>query len=461
MALVLHMVAKDVKRRLRAPVSLVVMLIFPLAFAGMLGLAFGDRAGGSSSGLPRIRILLVDLDEGFLSQFFLGATNSDDFNEQFELISVAGEAEARRMMDDGEASALLIIPAGFTEQLLDEQAVTLELIKNPAQSILPQVVEEMTGMLAVVLDRGVRVLGEPLRLIENSFEKMDSAEDFPTDQTLLKVTLAVSGRVRPLLHYVLPPVVTFETVNVADVPLETLFQARAGETVDEVSDRLEPTAAAPDSNEDDESSSGGFNLFGVFLPMISLMAILFLGDNGMRDLLLEKKAGTLMRLFSSPAGVGRVVLAKVLTTLLICSASLGILAVVGLALGWIAMSVSLPGAMVQMAAIALAATGLATLIYGFVKTDRAASATHSAVVMAMSFMGGSFIPVQDMPAALQQMAPFTINYWGIRGLHDLTLNAGGVAEILAEAGVLAAIGLVGIAIGSRLLSRRFAAGRAA
>jgi len=35
------MVVKDLRRRLRAPVGLIVLLIFPLAFAGMVGMAFG------------------------------------------------------------------------------------------------------------------------------------------------------------------------------------------------------------------------------------------------------------------------------------------------------------------------------------------------------------------------------------------------------------------------------------
>ncbi|MFQ5719671.1 MAG: ABC transporter permease [Acidobacteriota bacterium] len=453
-----HMVAKDLTRRLRAPVSLVVMLIFPLAFAGMLGLAFGNRGSDGASGLPRIRILVVDLDKEFLSQFVSGASNSDEFNEQFELVAVATEEEGRRRMDDGEASALLIIPEGFTEHLVDEEPVTLELVKNPAQSILPQVVEEMAGMLAVTLDRGVRVLGEPLRLIDDTFSGVDDADHFPADDVLATMTLAVSGRLRPLLHYVFPPVVTYETVSEEDVPLASLLAARAGETSDEVATRLGPEAS---SAADDEEAGGGFNLFALFLPMISLMAILFLGENGMRDVLLERRAGTLARLFASPAGVRTVLFSKVLTTLVICAASLGILAAVGLALGWVSPSVSLPGALLQMAAIAVASTGLATLIYGFVRTDRAASSTHSAVVMAMSFMGGSFMPISQMPDALRRVAPYTINYWGVRGLTDLTVRGGGVDDVLVEAGVLTAIGLIGVAIGSRRLARRFAAGEAA
>ena len=460
MASIVLLVAKDLKRRLRAPVGLVVMLIFPLAFAGMLGLAFGPQVSRSGSGLPRIRVLLVDLDDDFLSQFVLGSTNNDEFNEQFELISIATEEEGRRLMDDGEASALMIIPEGFTEELIEERPVIIQLVKNPAESILPQVVEEMARMLATVLDKGVRVLGEPLRLVDRTFDGVDEADEFPTDEALSLLTLQVTGRLRPLLHYVFPPLITFETVSENEIPLTALLEAEAGEGLDEVKERLVEEGERGTPAEEDDDDGNGFNLFAVFLPMISLMAILFLGENGMRDLLLEQKAGTLMRQFSSPAGVRLVLLAKVVTTLLICAGSLAVLAVVGLALGWISLSVSLPGAVVQMGAIALASTGLATLIYGFVKTDRAASSTHSAVVMAMSFLGGSFMPYQDLPEAIKRIAPYTVNYWGIEGLLDLTLRDGGVREVLPEAGVLAAIGLLGIAVGGRWLSHRFAAGAA-
>ena len=37
----LLLVSKDLKRKLRAPVGLVVLLAFPIVFAGMLALVFG------------------------------------------------------------------------------------------------------------------------------------------------------------------------------------------------------------------------------------------------------------------------------------------------------------------------------------------------------------------------------------------------------------------------------------
>jgi ABC-type multidrug transport system permease subunit len=80
------------------------------------------------------------------------------------------------------------------------------------------------------------------------------------------------------------------------------------------------------------------------------------------------------------------------------------------------------------------------------------------VVMGMSMIGGSMVPYNQLPEVLQAAAPFTINYWGIRGLTDLTSQGLGAADVLQESGILLAIGLAGIAIGWRQLSRRYAQG---
>ena len=43
MPLLAHLVAKDIRRKLRAPLGLIVVLAFPLLFAGMIALAFGKE----------------------------------------------------------------------------------------------------------------------------------------------------------------------------------------------------------------------------------------------------------------------------------------------------------------------------------------------------------------------------------------------------------------------------------
>jgi ABC-2 type transport system permease protein len=78
------------------------------------------------------------------------------------------------------------------------------------------------------------------------------------------------------------------------------------------------------------------------------------------------------------------------------------------------------------------------------------------LVMVMSLIGGSFMPVSQMPEFLRSLAPYTINYWGIQGFTDLTVRGARTGDILLEASVLLAIGAVTSIIGWWRLAGRFA-----
>ena len=60
--------------------------------------------------------------------------------------------QGRRRLDRGEGSALLVIPPGFTASFIASKPVTLDLVRNPSQRILPGMIEES---LAIMLDRAV------------------------------------------------------------------------------------------------------------------------------------------------------------------------------------------------------------------------------------------------------------------------------------------------------------------
>ena len=55
-------------------------------------------------------------------------------------------------LDDNQLSAVIIIPAGFSSDFLAGKKVTLGLIKNPAESIKPTIIEEGLGILTAGLD---------------------------------------------------------------------------------------------------------------------------------------------------------------------------------------------------------------------------------------------------------------------------------------------------------------------
>ena len=110
-------------------------------------------------------------------------------------------------------------------------------------------------------------------------------------------------------------------------------------------------------------------------------------------------------------------------------------------------------------AVVLAVTGFAAAIYGMVKTETQGGTISAVVYLAMAFGGGSFVPLDNLPAIVRGAAPLSPFYWGTRGFQDL-LTGGGLTEALGPVAVLGGLGLVLLAAGAFLLQRKVLRGEA-
>ena len=105
--------------------------------------------GGREARAPQAHVLLADEDETFLSRIVAGSFGGQSDAGSLARVERVTRAEGQVRMAGGEATALLMIPAGFSKALIDDRPIALELLTNPAQSILPGIVEEV---LSVVVD---------------------------------------------------------------------------------------------------------------------------------------------------------------------------------------------------------------------------------------------------------------------------------------------------------------------
>ena len=154
---ILLMVRKDLLRQLRSPLAILLLLSFPLVFTSLLALTFGT---GSQPSMPKVELLVEDLDGSFVSGALVSAVTSEQMGKYFDVERVG--AEGLQRIEQNEASALWRIPKGFQQDLIDGTPVELELIRNPAQSILPEIAEQGLTVLSEVLSAAARVLEEPL-----------------------------------------------------------------------------------------------------------------------------------------------------------------------------------------------------------------------------------------------------------------------------------------------------------
>jgi len=131
---------KDLRRFRREPVTLLTWLAIPTFIAVILTVIFGPR-----DTRPHGTLLIADEDGGIAARALAGAFQQGALGQMLTVEKVNSD-DGRKRMDKGEASALLIVPKGFTTAVFSAQPANLQLVRNPSQRILPGMIEETLSM---------------------------------------------------------------------------------------------------------------------------------------------------------------------------------------------------------------------------------------------------------------------------------------------------------------------------
>ena len=407
------LIRKDLLRSWRNPLATIVMIVFPL----FMSLAIGSiSGGGGGSDFPRIKVLVQNNDEdGFLSNALLGALGQDEAQDYLEVVPVGDEGTA--MMEAGKASAMVVLPDSFTQKILDRESTEIAVVRNPAEGIKPEIIAQGTDVVATYLDQGARLLSEELGIVSAMIE----AENIPAAAKVGAVAAGMVDKIDGVEDYLFPPLVELGSVKESD----------------------------------DGNDGPGFNVFGYILIMTTVMALLFVATRSMGDIHEEQNSGMLRRQLATPVGIGLIMGAKTIFGVMFGVIVMVILGIIGLAIGWIAPPIDPWGALLLGTSFSLAACGFLALITSLVKTEKQAGIMGWLVIMGMSAVGGSMMPVSQMPAPMQAAAQFTINYWAIDGFTRLVYEGEGLGGVLRNILLLLTIGLVTASLAQVLLVRRF------
>ena len=209
MSVLREMVVKDLKRQVRAPMAISFVLMFPVLFSGLLALTFGS--GGDR--MPRARLLVQDLDGSMISGFLLQATENEQVTAFFDIRTLAADEDGWARIESDDAAALLRIPAGFGQRILDGMPVELELIRNPAQSIMPEIAEQAIVVLAETLDAASWAFREPLETVGRMTSPDASG---PTAAEVSAVAGAIYAVMQGAQGLVMPPAIQLQTVQLVE-----------------------------------------------------------------------------------------------------------------------------------------------------------------------------------------------------------------------------------------------------
>lgn len=380
---------KDIKLRIRDRSFFIQGFIAPLALATIINFAF---AGGGNSFHPKY--IVVDLDHGPLAAGFVDQVLKGPALKDFMTLSTKStEAAARPALDVGAASAAFVIPKGFSQSILTGQVANLKVLRSASSQIGADVAIAISNAFVTQVNAN----------------RLSVATALPDPNS---ATPEQVGALVPLLQNI-------------RVPIE-LRQGKVGTR------EVKPAA--------------------YFGPSMAIFFLFFTVQFGARSLIAEKREGTLARLAASPTSTTSILLGKLLSVFVVGLTSLGALLVAVTLIFGANLGDHLAVAAIAVA-IVIAAVGVTAMVISFTKSAEQADAFGAMATMALTLLGGNFIPLNQAPALFRKLSLLTPNGWALRSFTDLIADGGGVRTILPAVGVILAFGVVGLTVAA-LRSRK-------
>jgi ABC-2 type transport system permease protein len=153
-----------------------------------------------------------------------------------------------------------------------------------------------------------------------------------------------------------------------------------------------------------------------------------------------KTSGLFKKLVTTPMTKGQWLTSKILTGLVMIAISITIIMLAGIAIYGMKIAITPMAVAIIVASTALFA-GLGLLLTRFSKSEETANMAISAVTLPMMFLGGTFLPLEQMPSYLQAIANVMPLTYINNGLRDSMIygNDGAALLCLAVIAVLGAI----------------------
>jgi len=193
-----------------------------------------------------------------------------------------------------------------------------------------------------------------------------------------------------------------------------------------------------------------------FAPAMGLLFLFFAIGGIARSLLRERRTGVLDRMRVAPVTTTDILVGKAIFTF-----TAGLL---GLLVIWAATHVALGadwgaplGVVALIVAATLAITGIAGLIAAVAPTEQAADGLATGLALLFALVGGSFVPVEDLPDVFGALSLFSPNGLALRGFTELNSADASPVDVLPDVLALLAWAVVAGAVAARRLPHRLEA----
>lgn len=201
-----------------------------------------------------------------------------------------------------------------------------------------------------------------------------------------------------------------------------------------------------------DKTNTDLNLIQAVAGTAILMLLFSMASVG-TSILDEKENGTINRLLYSPINSHTILYSKMLFAFFVAVLQLTVMFLFAWIFLGLDISVNITALIIMILATAFSISSVGIFLAAIAKSRQQAQSLSTLVILVMSAIGGSMIPLYFMPDIMSKIAVLSINYWGIQGFYDIFWRVLPLPDILPEILVLTGIGVVMTALSIRLITR--------
>ncbi len=434
---VLVMAIKDLRLLFRDKLGAFFIIGFPI----LMGLFFGMVMGGPSSAgaQSKIKIAMVDLDQSEVSGEFVR------FMAAHESIALA-ESDydaARESVRKGQRMAMVVLEKGFGETagVFWNQPPTIQVGVDPSRAA------EAAMLQGMVMEGIGQLAGQRMTDMSSMSDTLASArDDLAADETISPGNRLLFNTFLGSLENMQKSIDALQT----DSSVPSAGPVNAGgfefakiESID-VSRKIDPKSQAGQMRQLKSK-------WDISFPQAMMWGVLACVAGFAISIARERTQGTMMRLQIAPITRSQILMGKALACFLSVILVVAFMIGLGMFLGM------RPGNywMLAIAALCVATcfTGIMMIMSNLGKTEQSVNGAGWAISMVMAMIGGAMIPVMFMPQFMQKLSYLSPIKWAILAVEGAVWREFSVAEMMLPCGILLVTGLVGMAVGTAILTR--------
>lgn len=395
--MVTRLALKDIRIFLSDRKALGLTFLLPIVLVSIFYFAFGGSGNGGNQ--PVVRLVVCDLDSSTTSRELVARLDS----LQGLHLDEVDESSGHQLVVQGKRAALLILHSGLADSVQSGTSLPAELIYDSGRPM-------EFGILSSILFSEIGEFGGESRGRELAKQQMIAEFGMPENMAdSLLTEMMDDGQSEAQA-----PLQLTEVVGERDNSF-ALIQAVAGTAV-----------------------------------MLLLFGVAAMGS----EILKEKEEGTLRRLLSAPFPPERILWGKLLSTVIIATTQLLVLFLFAAVAFGLDLSTNIPALLLMIVTTALVCASFGVLLASVAGSRKQVDSMSTVIILVMSAVGGSMMPVVFMPEFLQKLAVGTVNYWSIQGFYDIYWRKLGFSAVLDNAAILLGISVLLLAISSYFFRRK-------